>query len=93
MTSATLAIEPDMWFDPDMVTGVDERIGRLNVAAGRRVIEPDEDLPGALGPGRVLPDELLSVHGLDLDLTEGAGRLRGPLAMVTANVQNSHWLI
>jgi hypothetical protein len=59
-----------MWFDPDMTTGVTGRIERLNVAAVRRVIEPDEDLPGALGPGRVLPDELLSVHGLDLDLTE-----------------------
>lgn len=53
-----------------MTTGVTERVERLNVAAGRRVIEPDADLPGELGPGRVLPDELLSVHGLDLDLTE-----------------------
>jgi hypothetical protein len=46
------------------------RIERLNQAALRRVIEPDTDLPGELGPGRVLPDELLSIHGLDLDLTE-----------------------
>lgn len=46
------------------------RIERLNQAAVRRVIEPDADLPGQLGPGRVLPDELLSIHGLDLDLTE-----------------------
>jgi len=53
-----------------MSTGVTARIERLNVAAARRVIEPDADLPGRLGPGRVLPDELLSVHGLDLDLTE-----------------------
>ncbi len=53
-----------------MTTGVTERVERLNVAAARRVIEPDADLPGELGPGRVLPDELLSVHGLDLDLTE-----------------------
>jgi hypothetical protein len=59
-----------MWFDPDMSTGVIGRIERLNVAAARRVIEPDEDLPGPSAPGRVLPDELLSVHGLDLDLTE-----------------------
>jgi hypothetical protein len=53
-----------------MVTGVEARVERLNVAAARRVIEPDADLPGELGPGRVLPDELLSIHGLDLDLTE-----------------------
>jgi hypothetical protein len=46
------------------------RIERLNQAALRRIIEPDTDLPGELGPGRVLPDELLSIHGLDLDLTE-----------------------
>jgi hypothetical protein len=59
-----------MWFDPDMSTGVTGRVERLNVAAARRIIEPDVDLPGSLGPGRVLPDELLSVHGLDLDLTE-----------------------
>lgn len=53
-----------------MTTGVTGRVERLNVAAARRVIEPDADLPGELGPGRVLPDELLSIHGLDLDLTE-----------------------
>lgn len=59
-----------MWFDPDMALGTTGRVERLNTAAARRVIEPDTDLPGALGPGRVLPDELLSIHGLDLDLTE-----------------------
>ena len=53
-----------------MGTATTTRIERLNQAAARRVIEPDEDLPGSLGPGRVLPDELLSIHGLDLDLTE-----------------------
>ena len=53
-----------------MGTGTTTRIERLNQAAARRVIEPDDDLPGSLGPGRVLPDELLSIHGLDLDLTE-----------------------
>lgn len=53
-----------------MTTGTLGRVERLNAAAARRVIEPDTDLPGELGPGRVLPDELLSIHGLDLDLTE-----------------------
>lgn len=53
-----------------MGTMTTTRIERLNTAAARRVIEPDADLPGSLGPGRVLPDELLSIHGLDLDLTE-----------------------
>ena len=45
------------------------RIERLNVASARRVIEPDVELAGEVGDGQVLPDELLSVAGLDLDLT------------------------
>jgi hypothetical protein len=53
-----------------MAIGTTTRIERLNQAAVRRVIEPDQDLPGELGPGRVLPDELLSIHGLDLELSE-----------------------
>ncbi|HVF31512.1 MAG TPA: diiron oxygenase [Acidimicrobiales bacterium] len=48
---------------------VDDRIERLNTASARRVINPDTELAGALGPGQVLPDELLSTAGLDLDLT------------------------
>ena len=49
--------------------GVDRRIDRLSVLSGKRVIEPDDALPGGIGPGQVLPNELLSVAGLDLDLT------------------------
>ncbi len=45
------------------------RIERLSTAAANRVIDPDTDLPGAIGPGQIVPDELLSVHGLGLDLT------------------------
>lgn len=45
------------------------RIGRLNTASLRKVIEPEEAFDfEAIGPGQVLPDELLSVAGLDLDL-------------------------
>src|SRR5687768_6895940 len=40
------------------------RIEKLNTASLRRVIEPDRDLPGSLGGGQVLPDELLSLAGL-----------------------------
>jgi hypothetical protein len=47
----------------------DERIGRLSAASARRVIEPDEEVQGAVGPGQVVPDELLSVRDLDLPLT------------------------
>lgn len=46
-----------------------DKIERLNVASARRIVEPDVDVAGAVGSGQVLPDELLSVAGLGLDLT------------------------
>ncbi len=46
------------------------KIARLNKASARRIIEPDTDVPGAVGDGEVLPRHLLSVAGLDLDLTD-----------------------
>ena len=45
------------------------RIERLNAASLRRVIEPDVEVTGELTRPQVLPDELLSVAGLDLELT------------------------
>lgn len=47
------------------------RLHRLNTASVQRAIDPDTapDLAGTVGPGQVLPDELLSVAGLGLDLT------------------------
>ncbi len=48
---------------------INGRIERLSTAAANRVIDPGTDLPGAIGPGQIVPDELLSVHGLGLDLT------------------------
>ncbi|MBW3580040.1 MAG: hypothetical protein KY431_03275 [Actinobacteria bacterium] len=35
------------------------------------MIEPEVDLPGRLGDGRLVADDLLSVAGIDLDLTSG----------------------
>ena len=52
-----------------VLTENDQRIERLNTVSVKRVIDPDRDLPGAIGPGQILPDELLSVAGLDVDLT------------------------
>jgi hypothetical protein len=55
---------------PDTPTGgTADRVARLNRASARRVIDPDRDLPGQLGEGQLVPDELLSVAGLDLDLS------------------------
>jgi len=50
-------------------TDHDARIERLNAASRRRVIEPDVEVTGSLTKRQVLADELLSVDGLDLDLT------------------------
>ena len=48
---------------------VTTKVERLNKAASNRVIDPDREIAGAPGPGQILPDELLSVNGLGLDLT------------------------
>jgi P-aminobenzoate N-oxygenase AurF len=48
----------------------DQRIERLSTLSLKRVVEPDESVPGHVGDGQLLPDELLSVAGLRLDLTD-----------------------
>jgi hypothetical protein len=50
-------------------TSVRERVGRLNRVSERKVIDPDRDLPGSVGEGQLIPDELLSVHGTGIELT------------------------
>ena len=57
--TATLTKTPAGFDDP-----ASRKIEKLNAASLRRVIDPDIDLPGALGDGQVLPDELLSLAGL-----------------------------
>jgi hypothetical protein len=52
-----------------MTTTLEQRIGRLSSVAAARVIDPDVDLVGEVGPGQIVPDELLSTFGLDLDLS------------------------
>src|SRR5436190_14976433 len=52
-----------------MAATIDERIERLSTVSGKRIVEPDTDVPGQIGAGAVLPPDLLSVAGLDLDLT------------------------
>jgi hypothetical protein len=49
---------------------VNARIERLSAASLRRIIEPDQDVVGEIGPGAVLPPELLSVAGLGLALSD-----------------------
>jgi hypothetical protein len=40
---------------------VEQRIERLSTASLNRILEPDTHVPGEVGPGQVLPDEILSV--------------------------------
>jgi hypothetical protein len=49
----------------------DRRVQRLNRASVARVIDPSSaaELAGRVGEGQLIPDELLSVAGLGLDLT------------------------
>lgn len=47
---------------------VTERIERLNRLSERRVVDPDRDLPGAVGDGQLIADELLSIHGTGIEL-------------------------
>lgn len=52
------------------MTTVEERVDRLSAASLRNIIEPDTEVVGSVGPGTVLPRELLSVCDLDLELSE-----------------------
>jgi hypothetical protein len=65
----------------------DTRITRLSELSRRRFVEPDDALPAAIGPGQILPDELLSIAGLDLALTteQRAQLSREEVASIAAN--------
>ena len=54
----------------DSGTSTETHIERLSAASLRRIIEPEVEVTGSIGSGMVLPKELLSVAGLELDLTE-----------------------
>jgi hypothetical protein len=52
-------------------TAVTQRVQRLNTASLARVIDPDKEMPGRLGDGQLLPDELLlPTAGLDAGVLE-----------------------
>lgn len=66
-------------------TQVQEKVGRLSAAAARRVVEPDSEVAGSVGEVQLLPDELLSVAGLDIELSpaERARLSREEVASIT----------
>jgi hypothetical protein len=48
----------------------EERVERLSTASTRRVLEPEEIFDwDSMGAGQIIADELLSTHGLGLELT------------------------
>jgi len=63
----------------------EQRVNRLSAAAGKRIVEPDLEVTGKIGDGQLLPDELLTIAGLHLDLTPGqrATLAREEIASVT----------
>lgn len=71
-------------------TPADTKVGRLNTASLRKVIEPEDTFDfGAITSGQVIADELLSIAGLGLDLTpEQKARLsrEETAAMLSAGV-------
>lgn len=46
------------------------KVERLNTASARKVIDPDVDIVGSVGDGQVASMQMLSINGLDLDLTD-----------------------
>ena len=60
----------DTVLDGDLGVATTRRVGRLNTASLRKVIEPDTDVVGTLGPGQVFATELSVTADLDLELTD-----------------------
>jgi hypothetical protein len=56
--------------DEDPQHLITRRVDRLNTASLRKVIEPDTDVAGALGPGQVFATELSVTADLELELTD-----------------------
>ena len=65
--SAGEAPEPHSGHSPNRSN--EERIERLSAISLKRVVEPEQAVSGSVGHGQLIPDELLSVAGLDLELT------------------------
>lgn len=58
-----------------MDRSADTRVERLNQVSVKRFDDAAELFAGRLGDGQLIPDELLSVAGLGLDLTDEQRRL------------------
>ena len=47
---------------------IDARVERLNRVSQQRFVDPDDDLPGSVGDGQLIADELLTIHGTGIRL-------------------------
>jgi hypothetical protein len=47
---------------------IERKVQRLSAAAGRRTVEPDDEVAGEVGSGQLIPDEM-TIAGLHLDLS------------------------
>ena len=66
----TATQSPTEWLEPQAEhTEHTARVERLNAASLRRIVEPDDEVTGTLTKDQVVPDKLLSVAGLGLDLS------------------------
>lgn len=69
-TTETRPVIAEIAPDADTAHAIARRVDRLNTASLRKVIEPDTDVAGALGPGQVFATELSVTADLDLELTD-----------------------
>jgi hypothetical protein len=65
---------------------IERKVNQLSAAAGRRTIDPDTEVVGEVGQGQIIPDALLTIAGLGLDLTadQRATLAREEVASITA---------
>ena len=61
MTTAKTTANQETTGSEAAESATDRRIERLSTASLKRILEPDVDVPGAVGDGQVLPDELISL--------------------------------
>jgi len=60
-TTDTDTDHPSTKPDTAPARSADQRIERLSTASLKRILEPDLDVPGRIGKGQLLPDELISL--------------------------------
>jgi hypothetical protein len=63
-TTTDTETKTDVGTKTDTVRPANQRIERLSTASLKRILEPDLEVPGEIGPGQVLPDGLVSLSNV-----------------------------